>query len=153
MVDEPQAFRLLQAGLKRQFDKIWFDREAERTVVVLPSLSLDREVMDRITGAHHYEERLLSMLLLLRLPRTKVIYLSSVPIPDVIIDYYLHLLPGIPVSHARKRLVLLSCHDASQKSLTEKILDRPRILARIRQEISSSEAAHMTCYNATHLER
>ena len=38
------------------------------SVVVLPSLSLDADVLARVAGAHHYEERMLCMLLLLRLP-------------------------------------------------------------------------------------
>jgi hypothetical protein len=37
-------------------------------------LSLDAEVL--ITGVHHYE-RMLCLLLLLRLPRTRIIYLTS----------------------------------------------------------------------------
>ena len=52
-----------------------------------------------------------------------------------IIDYYLHLLPGVTPYHARQRLTLLSCYDASPKSLTEKILERPRLIQRIKDEI------------------
>ena len=39
---------------------------------------------------------------------------------------------GIPASHARSRLTLLCAHDASPRSLTEEILERPRLLERIR---------------------
>jgi hypothetical protein len=31
--------------------------------VIIPSLSLDQDVMARVTGAHHYEERMLCMLM------------------------------------------------------------------------------------------
>jgi pheganomycin biosynthesis PGM1-like protein/ATP-grasp domain-containing protein len=87
------------------------------------------------------------------MPLTKIIYVSSVPIPDVIIDYYLHLLPGITGYHARKRLTLLSCSDSSTISLTQKILDRPRLIETIRQTITNRETAHLTCFNITPLEK
>src|SRR4030095_15132253 len=101
----------------------------------------------------HYEERLLCMLMLLRMPRTQVIYVSSTTIDPVIVDYYLHLLPGITGYHALQRLTLLSCYDASSKSLTEKILERPRLIERIRKSIPPGSAAHMACFNVTPRER
>lgn len=49
------------------------------------------------------------MLMLLRMPRTHIIYITSVPIENSIVDYYLHLVPGITAYHAKQRLVMLSC--------------------------------------------
>ena len=95
------------------FRSVFTDPGIPRSVVVLPSLSLDADVIAKITGVQHYEERMLCLLLLLRLPKTNLIYLSSDPIPESVVDYYLHLLPGVPVRHARRRLTLLSCHDTS----------------------------------------
>jgi len=109
--------------------------------------------MAKISGVHHYEERLLCLLLLLRLPRTRVVYITSTPIADPIIDYYLHLLPGIPAQHARKRLVLLSCHDSSDAPLSAKILARPRLIQRIRESIPDPLSAHVTFFNVTPLEK
>ncbi|MDH3284747.1 MAG: peptide ligase PGM1-related protein, partial [Acidobacteriota bacterium] len=124
-----------------------------RSVVVIPSLSLSQEILQKITGVQHYEERMLCMLMLLRLPRTHVIYVTSSPIDPTIISYYLRLLTGVPDTHARKRLTLLSCHDASPASITEKVLLRPRLMHRILEAIPNIDAAHMTCFNVTHLER
>jgi len=151
--DEADAFRRLQIRLPDQFRRIFHDASAPRTVLILPSLSLDHEVMAKVSGFTHYEERMLCLLMLLRLPRTRVIYLTSEPIPDAIIDYYLHLLPGIPRNHALQRLTLLYCHDGSAQPLAAKILARPRLVERIRQAIPDPESAHMTCYNVTDLER
>src|ERR1700709_2914492 len=123
------------------FDTIVPDRTTPRTIVVLPSLSIDQEVMSRIAGIHHYEERMLCMLMLLRLPRTRLIYLTSQPIPETIIDYYLHLLQGIPAPHARARLTMLACYDGSAQSLTRKILSRPRLLNRVREAIGDPGTA------------
>ena len=146
-------FATLQARLSDQYRSIFADRRAPRTVVVVPSMSLDRDVLAQIAGVHHYEERMLCLLLLLRLPHCRVIFLSSTPIAESIIDYYLHLLPDVPYVHARRRLTMIACHDASHRPLTQKILERPRIMDRILEAIPDRVAAHMTCFNVSGLEQ
>ncbi len=151
--EERAAFARIQAGLPDQFRGIFPNRAAPRTVVVLPSLSLDQDVLSRVTGMHHYEERMLGMLMLLRLPRTRLVYLTSEPLSETIVDYYLHLLQGVPAAHARQRLTLLSCFDGSSRSLTEKILERPRLIARLRNAIGDPATAHIAAYTVSGLER
>jgi len=151
--EERNAFNILQEGFKKQFEEVFPDRLAPRTVIILPSFTLDTEILSKIKGITHYEERMLCLLMLLRMPTTKLIYITSMPIPDIIIDYYLHLLPGITGQHARKRLTLFNCFDASSKPLTQKVLDRPRLMERIRQQITDISSAHLTCYNITPLEK
>ncbi|MBA3649851.1 MAG: carboxylate-amine ligase [Chitinophagales bacterium] len=150
---EQQRFRELQQKLLWQYEKVFPDMEAKKTIVCIPSLTIDQELQTRVSGSLHYEERLLSLLMLLRMPRTHVVYVTSMPIDEVIIDYYLHLLPGITGHHARRRLTMLSCFDASPKSLTEKILERPRLMERIREAVPVHELAHITDYNTTGFER
>lgn len=150
---ELEAFDKIQQGLCNQFELFFPDNLASKTIVVIPSLSLDQEVLTKVTGALHYEERLLCLLMLLRMPRANVVYVSSMPIDPVIIDYYLHLLPGITGYHARERLTLISCYDASPMPLTAKILQRPRLLERIKHAIPPGNVAHIACFNTTALER
>ncbi|MGB3074671.1 MAG: peptide ligase PGM1-related protein, partial [Chitinophagales bacterium] len=126
---------------------------AEKTIVIIPSLSVDQEILSKVKGSVFYEERLLCLLMLLRMPRTHIIYVTSIPIDPVIVDYYLHLLPGITGYHAQQRLTMLSCFDDSSKSLTEKILERPRLIERIRNKIQGGHLAHIACFNMTELER
>ncbi len=149
---EREVFAELQTRLPGIYSTFG-DRAAQQTVVIVPSLSLDAEVLAKVSGVHHYEERLLCLLILLRLPRVNIVFVTSQPIDDSIIDYYLHLLPGIPSKHARRRLTLLSCHDASPAPLTQKILERPRLLKRIGEAIVNPASSHITCFNATGLER
>lgn len=153
MPDEAARFQALQARLADFWPGLVADRTAPRTVLVLPSLSFDADILARVAGAHHYEERLLSQLMLLRLPRTELIYLTSTPIPPDIIDYYLHLLPGVPTAHARARLSLFSCEDSSPRPLTEKILERPRLLERLKAAIRHPATAHISAFTVTALER
>jgi hypothetical protein len=86
-------------------------------------------------------------------PATNAGDLRHEPISETIIDYYLHLLPGVPSLHARERLTLLTCNDASPVALTRKILERPRLLERIREAIPDLASAHMTCFTVSELER
>ncbi|MCC5861367.1 MAG: carboxylate-amine ligase [Gammaproteobacteria bacterium] len=147
--EERGRFMALQAKLAPMFSDTYANPLAERTVVVVPGLSLDQETLGHIPGAAHYEERQLSMLMLLRLPHTRLVFVTSTPVDPAIIDYYLSLLSGVPSSHARRRLVLLSAYDATPRSLSFKILARPRLLERIREAIPNLDSAHLSCFNAT----
>jgi hypothetical protein len=151
--EEKIMFGDIQHRFHEQYEKVFPDKLAPRTVVIIPSLTLDVEILSKVKGFIHYEERMLCLLMLLRMPLTEIIYVSSIPVANVIIDYYLHLLPGITGSHARKRITMLSCYDASAKPLTQKILERPRLIEQIRQSISDPASAHLTCYNITPLEK
>jgi hypothetical protein len=143
----------LQQRLPALFTSVFRDRHAAQTIVVIPSLTLDRAELRKLVGATHYEERLLCLLMLLRMPRTNMVYVTSEPLSPTILDYYLHLLPGVPPSHVSRRLTLLSCHDDSSDTLTAKILRRGALVERIKAAIPDPVAAHMTCFNVTPLER
>jgi hypothetical protein len=151
--EELRRFAQIQERLAPLAERLVADPRIPQTVVVVPSLSLDLEELAKIPGVHHYEERLLCMLMLLRMPRTRLVFVTSQQVPTAIVDYYLHLLPGVPLRHARGRLTLLSCHDSSDVPLTQKILDRPRLIDRIKGAIADPGAAHLSCFNSTALER
>jgi hypothetical protein len=70
-----------------------------------------------------------------------------------VLDYYFELLAGVPASQARSRLKMLCAYDASPRPLTEKVLARPRLLARIRAAVRDPLRAYLTVYNSTPLER
>jgi hypothetical protein len=59
----------------------------------------------------------------------------------------------VPASHARQRLTLLCCYDASPRPLTQKILERPRLMQRVRNAIPDPARAYLTVFNSTPLER
>jgi hypothetical protein len=151
--EEIRQFKETQQHLVQQFTEVFPDRLAPKAVVIIPSLTLDQDILTRIEGINYYEERLLCLLMLLKMPRTQVIYVTSMTIDPVIIDYYLHLLPGITGYHARQRLTMLSCSDVSQRSLTEKILERPLLIERIRNSIPPGYPAHIASFNVTEKER
>ena len=124
-LDQFEEFRHLQLTLRDRWKTIELFDNSEADILVIPSLSIDQRELQKIEGCEHYEERLLFSLMRLRNPRTRLIYITSVPLHPSIIEYYLQLLPGIPFSHARNRLLLLSAYDSSLKPLSQKILERP----------------------------
>ncbi|MCU0526569.1 MAG: peptide ligase PGM1-related protein [Elainella sp. Prado103] len=150
--EQQEQFARIQAQLRDRWQAIEQPAQSDWDIVVIPSLSLDAQELRKVTGVHYYEERLLFSLIRLRNPRTRLIYITSQPIHPNVIDYYLQLLPGVPFSHARERLLLLCTYDTSHKPLTQKILERPRLIQRLRQAIRT-DCAYMTCFNSTVLER
>jgi PGM1 C-terminal domain len=145
-------FQQLQSRLQTQWHSLDAQIDSDSDILVVPSLSLDRGELLKVEGCIHYEERLLFSLMRLWNPRTRIIYVTSVPMAPITIDYYLQLLPGIPFSHARERLLLFSADDYSLQPLTQKILNRPRLLNRIAQALRPDRSV-MTCYNSTSIER
>ena len=79
-IEEKEIFRSLQREFTSQFQNVFPDRLAEKTIIVVPSLTLDREILTTIRGYVYYEERMLCLLMLLRMPQTQIVYVSSVPI-------------------------------------------------------------------------
>jgi len=150
-VAEP-TFDELQARLVPLWKSIERFNQDEQTIVVVPSLTID--FGDRGgTALQAYEERFLFLLLLLRQPRARLVYVTSQLILPSVVDYYLDLLPGVIPSHARKRLFLESPLDGSARPLTVKLLERPRMIQRLRRLVLDPERAHLVPYNTTELER
>jgi len=149
--DRCERFVALQERLVPVWEAQRSGRENE-SIVVIPSRSVDKW-HEPAAEAQAYEERLLFLLLLLRQPCLRVIYVTSLPIDPSIIDYYLGLLAGVIPGHARARLSLVAAHDGSVRPLSAKLIDRPRLIQRIRTLIPDPELCHLVPYNTTSLER
>src|SRR3989449_9616700 len=144
-------FDQLQKKLVPLWKSIERFNQDPQTIVVVPSMSID--AIDSGAVMQAYEERFLFLLLLLRQPRARLIYVTSQTILPSIIDYYLDLLPGVIPSHARPRLFLLSPLDGSVRPLSDKLLDRPRLIERIRSLIMDPARAHLVPFNTTDREK
>ena len=150
---ELAAFERLKPRLAQVWSALTANDDEACTSVVVPSMSLDQSELSKLTGASFYEERLLFLLIRLRNPRAHVVYVTSQPVHPMILDYYLNLLTGVPASQARGRLTMLAAYDSSARPLTAKILERPRLIQRIRYTIPDSSRAFLTVFNSTPLER
>src|ERR1700738_2310316 len=88
---EIEAFERLKPQLARLWDTVFPGDKGAYTSVIVPSLTLDHGEMGKIAGITHYGERLLFLLMRLRNPRARMIYVTSQPIHPVVLDYYLQL--------------------------------------------------------------
>src|SRR5437867_6785526 len=149
--DSQVEFDQLQKKLVPLWKSIERLNQDPQTIVVVPSMSILAICSGTLMQA--YEERFLFLLLLLRQPRARLIYVTSQMILPNIIDYYLDLLPGVIPSHARPRLFLIAPLDGSARPLSDKLLDRPRLIERIRSLIMDPARAHLVPFNTTSREK
>lgn len=152
-MNEVEAFERLKARLGPLWAELFPHDDAPYTCVVVPSVSIEAVELERHGEALFYEETLLFFLIRLRNPRARVVYVTSEPIPGPILDYYLHFLAGIPASHARARLTTVAAYDRTTRPLAEKILERPRLIQKIRDAIPDPARAYLTVFRSTPLER
>src|SRR5882724_6668354 len=150
-MDSQAEFDQLQKKLVPLWKSIERFNQDPQTIVVVPSMSVDAIGSGAVMQA--YEERFLFLLLLLRQPRARLIYVTSQTVLPSIIDYYLDLLPGVIPSHARQRLFLIAPLDGSVSPLSDKLLDRPRLIERIRSLIMNPDRAHLVPFNTTNREK
>jgi pheganomycin biosynthesis PGM1-like protein len=154
-LDEPERYRAfddLQCLMPGVWDAMRQDLDDE-SVVVVPSVSLERTTASTGTLTQAMEERALFQVLLLRQPRLRMVYVSSMPVSEAILEYYLGLLPGVIPSHARSRLTMVSVGDATPTPLSAKLLARPRLLSQVRAHVPNPARSHLIFYNVTDLER
>src|SRR5438132_8067490 len=111
--DSQAEFDQLQKKLIPLWKSIERLNQDPQTIVVVPSMSIDAIGSGTLMQA--YQERFLFLLLLLRQPRARLIYVTSHMILPTIIHYYLDLLPGLLPSHARPRLFGIAPLDGSAR--------------------------------------
>ncbi|MDQ4070340.1 MAG: peptide ligase PGM1-related protein [Actinomycetota bacterium] len=117
------------------------------TIVVVNSITYPAVELAKITAAQFYEERLLFMLLLLRAPAVRIVYVTSVAVDPAVVDYHLRFLPD--PEDARSRLSMVDLGDPSTGALSEKLLGRPDVVARVRSLVSDRDDAYMVTFNVT----
>jgi hypothetical protein len=149
---DAQDFDALQDRLVAIWPAIAAPTEAEKTMVAVPSVSMDfpPEIAPLLPA---YEERFLFLLLLLAQPRARIVYVTAQPVSPRIVDYYLSLVPGdLDPSEVRRRLAMVSIGDPSPRPLTAKILERPLTIERIRNLMGDPAQAHIVPFATTELE-
>ncbi|MEO8328494.1 MAG: peptide ligase PGM1-related protein [Candidatus Nanopelagicales bacterium] len=151
---DARAFQTLQSRLIQLWPNMTFRTTdgPPRTILVISSLSLDlpRSLAPLVTA---YEERYLCLVLLLAKARkTRVVYVTSQPMLPRLVDYYLDLIPGVDRNELRERLTVVSLSDNSFRPLTQKILERPRVVQRLRSALQGNGRDLMLPFVTSELE-
>ena len=112
------------------------------TIVVIPSMDLDRKELKRVCPVvEYYEERqLYHLFLLVRDPSFRIIFLSSHPVCEDIIKYYLSIdgCSHEDIEERMSRLHLISLQDIGESnlSLSENILEKEEVIQNIRNIVN-----------------
>lgn len=123
-----------------------------RSVVVVSSRGLDKwHEPPALTKA--LEERLLGIVLGLRDPGLSVVYVTSTPIDEAVVGCYLAQLPARLRWSARARLMLVSLDDDARRPLSQKLLQRPDVIAQIRAAIPGRALCHLVPFATTEFDR
>jgi hypothetical protein len=117
------------------------------TLVVCPSISFPAAELAKITGVERYEEWLLFVLLGLAEPGLRIVYLTSLPIDDAVIRYYLEFLHD--PDDARRRLHLIDLGDGEPRALSAKLLERSDIVEEIRSCVDDPATAYVLPFNVS----
>lgn len=146
-----QGFDRLQASLNRAVALNRPGQTWPHVVVVLPSLSLGEAVLahygPRLPALEH--RYLAAFFLLHRIPNAEMIFVGTLaPAPEVL-DYCASLLPE--GSDARARFHCVALGDTSLRGVAEKLLDRPDLIATIRDRIGG-RPAFLEPWNVTEAE-
>jgi hypothetical protein len=148
------SYAALQTSLRESWPQFSLRTigDVERTFVVLHSLTL--ELPSHLFPVFPaYEERFLCLVLsLLRAPRSRVIYVTSQPILPRIIDYFFALAPELDTPESRRRFHVVSLVDSATRPLTEKLLERPGAIDRIRELILDPKLALLLPFTTSELE-
>ncbi|HVL07271.1 MAG TPA: peptide ligase PGM1-related protein [Acidimicrobiales bacterium] len=110
----------------------------------MPSISFPPAELAKITAVGFYEERMLFLLLLLRSPDLRIVFVTSMPVDPATVDYYLRFVPD---GSARERLTMVDAGDPSIGSLSDKVLAQPALVARLRELVP--EGSTMLPFNVT----
>src|SRR6185295_5098720 len=156
---EVEAFRELQPRLAEVWEALTMRDEEPHTSVVVPSLTLDQSELQKLEGASFYEERLLFLLIRLRNPRARVVYVPSQPIHPRIrdgiqdparayltvfnatpLERQLAVLLGIPMNGADPDLAHLGTKSGSRKVFREAGVALPAGVEDLRDEGEVAEA-------------
>lgn len=102
-------------------------------LLLLPSYDADPRTLAAIPGVESWPERQLIELRHLRQPANRVVLLTPQPVNELCLEAVLELIPGAPAGWLRRRLRLIPLHDRSPRPLTDKLLERPRLLEQLRR--------------------
>jgi hypothetical protein len=119
-------------------------------LLLVPSTNASPSTLSSIAGVESWPERHLIELRHLQHPEHRAFLITGVPISGPCLDAVLQLMPGAPASWLQQRLHCINLNDHSARSLTAKLLERPRLLEQLQGQLRPG--ARLACYAVSELE-
>lgn len=137
-----EVFDLLQGRLGEALAANRPGSGLDHVVVALPSFSVGESLLshyaNRIPSLEH--RYLVAQLMLHRVERCQLVFVSSLAPADEVLDYYASLGPPHRRAAARANLTVLEVPDQTSRSVAAKLLDRPDLLEELRRIIGGRPA-------------
>jgi hypothetical protein len=145
-----ESFRRLQAGLGQALDANRPGSTQSHVMVVLPSYSLGESLLS------HYASRMPALehrylvvhAMLQRIRSCEMVFVGSQDPGAEVCDYYESLVPRSRRADVRSRFRTVVLDDVTPRSVAEKLLDRPELVAEIRR-MADGRAAFIEPWNVT----
>lgn len=162
-----QALSLHARPLRRALTTVDAREEGEeamsKTVVVIPSIDLDKKELTRMCcDIEFYEERQLFHLLMAGDPSVRIIYLTSRPVDESVVKYYLSLShhEDIDAAHYQSnlfcdvhnmlpRVIMIHVPSTECISLSDKILRQKKLITLLQELIRSPFGGNALEQNCT----
>ncbi len=151
--DRYRRFDELQSTMPRVWESMRLDLDDECAVVV-PSVSLARSTASTSALVQATEERALFLLLLLRQPHLRMVFVTSLPISEAVVEYYLE--PAArrhPPARPRPAAAGLGRRRLGRSRSAPSCSPDPGCCGRSARMVPNPEHAHLIAYNTTELER
>lgn len=119
-------------------------------LLLVPSYSADPRTLASIDGLDSWAERHLIELRHVMQPGNRLVLITPAPISNACLDAVLQLMPAAPPHWWRCRLRCISLNDHSARSLTAKLLERPRLLDHLATQLRPGSM--LACYSVSEQE-
>jgi hypothetical protein len=123
-----------------------------RTIVVIPSFTVDSDLLNSAPELEYWEHRMLYLLSHLMNPAVQMIYVTSREVSQVALNYYVDLLPNLSRQDLL-RLRTVICSDSTRDPLAKRLLRRPDLQKELRQAVEATNDAYIECFASTEAER
>lgn len=144
---------VLDSSLTRAVRALEDPQGEEVTLVCLPSLTFEPEHIKDILGISHYEVRCLWEVLNASKEHVKVVFISSRPIKDYILDDMLNLLANPEKARERIEIVSVDPNDENADlTLVEKAFKNEQVVKQLRKRLKN-ELAVLRCFVTTQKEK
>lgn len=123
-------------------------QQAGCDLLLVPSFSADPRTLQAIAGIESWPERQLIELCHLCAGDNRLVLVTPVAVSEACLEAVLELIPCGPAAWLRRRLQLINLNDRTPRPLAQKLLERPRLLEQLQQQLRPGAVLAATAVGA-----